>query len=142
MFNLYYSYYLLTSTINHVDNYYYNPNNWKKWSIVSCIVSQYSKLFVWIIIVIISTLFVKSCSNRFKFTQKEDLAWPFTLTSSIYTFLVIIWTFFQTCKINESNSSCKVNFHWGFLSYYKISEYLDLHSVPMLTLNIFMIICN
>jgi len=39
-------------------------------------------------------------------------------------------------------SSCKVNFHWGFLSYYKISEYLHLHSVPMLTLNIFMIIFN
>jgi len=41
VFNLYYSYHLLTSTINHVfDNYYYSLSNGKCWSIVCCVVQN------------------------------------------------------------------------------------------------------
>lgn len=75
----------------------------------------------------------QNCSNRFTDTRSRLASY---FNYFIIDFLGIIY-YFWTLKLMNWISSCKVKFHWGFLSYYQIYEYLDFQWVPMLTLIIF-----
>jgi len=146
VFNLHYSYYLLTSTINHVfdDSWFWEiswipdferflelkPENGESWLIV-CWVSSQNCLYENVCNNF--NIICQNCSNRFTDTRSRLASY---FNYFIIDFLGIIY-YFWTLKLMNWISSCKVKFHWGFLSYYQIYEYLDFQWVPMLTLIIF-----
>lgn len=131
------------TTINHVfdDSWFFlrdfsdslrdfsdlNPKNGE---IGRSCVELHLKIVCMKIFVIISTIFVKNCSNRFT-DARSRLASLFNYF--IINFLGII------CYFQSMNwiSSSKVNFLEVFYLITKNSEYLDFQWVPILTLNIF-----